>query len=120
MPTDFTRGYTVLANTIPSGTTVGDQHIKYEVVYLDVLDENSNEQGQAPADVINLSGIIENPYYNDAGNAFVIANPNAFNNMRDAVINSITYANKGALPDWMTSTQPVSYTHLTLPTKRIV
>jgi hypothetical protein len=106
VPTDFSRGYTVLANAVPSGTTVGDQHIKYEVVYLDLLDENSNEQGQAPADVINLSGIINNPYYNDAGNAFVIANPNAFNNMRDAVINSITYANKGALPDWMTSTQP--------------
>ena len=105
VPTDFSRGYVVLSGAVPSGTTVGDQHIKYEVVYLDVLDENSNAQGEAPADVINLSGVITNPYL-DNGNSFVIANPNAFNNMRDAIISSVTYANKGALPDWMTSTQP--------------
>ena len=105
VPTDFSRGYSVLSNAVPSGTTVGDQHIKYEVVYLDVLDENSNAQGEAPADTINLSGVITTPYYDD-GNIYVIANPNAFNNMRDAVINSVAYANKGALPDWMTSTQP--------------
>ena len=105
IPTDYTQGYTVLTGSIPSGTTVGDQHVKYEVVYLDVIDENTNEQGQGPADSIDLNGIIVNPYL-DQGNAYVIATPNAFNNMKDAVINAISYANKGALPDWMTSTQP--------------
>jgi hypothetical protein len=105
IPTDFTEGYTVSTGSIPSGTTIGDQHIKYEVVYLDVIDENTNEQGEGPADSIDLNGIITNPYL-DQGNAYVIATPNAFSNMKDAVINAISYANKGALPDWMTSTQP--------------
>ena len=106
VPTNFSRGYTVLSNAVPSGTTVGDQHIKYEVVYLEVRDQNTNEFGNGPADTINLAEEIINPYYNITGNNFVIASPNAFNNMHDAVINSISYANKGALPDWMTSTQP--------------
>ena len=42
VPTDYSLGYTV-ASSIPSGTTVGDQHVKYEVVYAQVLEENSNE-----------------------------------------------------------------------------
>jgi len=105
IPTDYTQGYTVLTGSLPSGTTIGDQHVKYEVVYLDVIDENTNAEGQGPADSIDLNGIITNPYL-DSGNAYVIATPNAFSNMKDAVINAISYANKGALPDWMTSTQP--------------
>ena len=105
VPTDYSLGYTVLANTIPSGTTVGDQTIKYEVVYADVVDENSNNLGQGPADTINLSGEIINPYL-DNGNSYVIATPNAFTNMDDMIINHIGYQNKGALPDWMTSIQP--------------
>jgi hypothetical protein len=105
IPTDYTQGYVVLTGSIPSGTTIGDQHVKYEVVYLDIVDENTNAEGQGPADSINLNGVITNPYL-DQGNAYVIATPNAFSNMKDAVINAISYANKGALPDWMTSTQP--------------
>ena len=107
VPNDFSLGYTVLANTIPSGTTVGDQSIKYEVIYADILDENSNNLGQGPADSINLkaTGEITNSYL-DNGNAYVIATPNAFSNMDDMIINHIGYQNKGALPDWMTSIQP--------------
>jgi hypothetical protein len=105
VPTDYSLGYTV-SSSIPSGTTVGDQHVKYEVVYAQVLEENSNAQGQGPADSINLTGVISNPYYDTNGNTFVIATPNSFTNMTDAISNGIGYANKGALPDWMTSVQP--------------
>ena len=106
VPNDFSLGYTVTSG-IPNGTTVGDQTIKYEVVYAEVKDENSNELGQGPADSINLrtSGEILNPYL-DNGNAYVIATPNAFSNMDDMIIQNIGYQDKGVLPDWMTSIQP--------------
>jgi hypothetical protein len=85
---------------------VGDQHVKYEVVYVEIKDENSNSLGQGPADVINLGGVIQNYYFDSQGNSYYIANPNAFTNMDDAILTNIGYANKGALPDWMTSIQP--------------
>jgi len=104
IPTDFSLGYTV-ANTLPSGTSTTEEHIKYEVVYVEVLDENSNASGQGPRDLIDLSGIISTPYYDQNGNTFVLATPNSFSNMTDAISNTIGYANKGAYPDWMTSPQ---------------
>jgi hypothetical protein len=104
VPTDYSQGYTV-SNTIPSGTRIGDQTIKYEVVYAEIKDENSNNLGQGPADTIDLSGKIQNPYL-DGGNSYVIANPNSFTNMNDIMVNSIGYQDKGVLPDWMTSIQP--------------
>jgi len=104
VPTDYSLGYAV-SNQIPNGTSIGQQHIKYEVVYAEVLDENTPPVGYN-ADTINLSGIIANPYYDLSGNAFVIATPNSFTNLDDAVVNNIGYYNKGALPDWMTSVQP--------------
>ena len=105
VPTDFSLGYSVQVG-IPSGCSVGSQHVKYEVIYLDILDENSNSLGQGPADSIDLRGIIQNYYYDSQGNSYYIAAPNAFTNMDDAILNNIGYANKGALPDWMTSIQP--------------
>ena len=104
VPSNFDLGYTVIANSIPSGTTVGDQSVKYEVVYAEIKDENTNDLGQGPADTINLAGEIQNAYL-DNGNSYVIATPNAFTNMDDMIIQHIGYQNKGALPDWMTSIQ---------------
>jgi hypothetical protein len=105
VPTNFDLGF-VVQSGIPSGCTVGDQHIKYEVVYIDIKDENSNLLGQGPANSINLSSVIQNYYFDSQGNSYFIANPNAFSNMDSAVLTNIGYANKGALPDWMTSIQP--------------
>jgi len=105
VPTDFTLGYTV-SSTIPNNTTVGQQHIKYEVVYVDVLQENYSYPGENNPDTINLSGTIANPYYDSNGNPYYIATPNSFSNMDDAIVKNIGYANKAVLPDWMTSTQP--------------
>jgi len=104
VPTDYSRRYTV-SSSIPSGTTVSDQTVKYEVVYAEIKDQNTNEQGQGPANTIDLSGQIINPYL-DNGNAYVIANPNSFTNMNDVVVDAIGYQDKGVLPDWMTSIQP--------------
>ena len=104
VPTDYSLGYTV-SNQIPNGTTIGQQHIKYDVVYVEIQDENTPLVGQN-RDSINLTGVVANPYYDTAGNAFIIATPNSFTNLDDAVVNNIGYVNKGALPDWMTSVQP--------------
>lgn len=105
VPTNFDLEF-VVQSGVPSGCVVGDQHIKYEVVYLDVLDENSNDQGQGPANSINLSGVIQNYYFDSQGNSYYIANPNAFTNMDNAILTNIGYLDKGVLPDWMTSIQP--------------
>ena len=81
-------------------------NVKYEVVYLEIRDENTNAQGQAPAATKLLDGLIENPYYDADGNSYSTAYPNAFGNMDLVMISNLGYANKGALPDWMTSRQP--------------
>jgi len=81
-------------------------NVKYEVVYLEIRDENTNAQGQAPASTQLLDGLIDNPYYDAEGNSYSTAYPNAFGNMELVMVSDIGYANKGALPDWMTSRQP--------------
>ena len=78
---------------------------KYEVVYLEVQDENTNALGHGPADTINVSSLVQTPYYDPAGNSYTIAYPNSFENMDDVMIAGVGYVNKGALPDWMTSKQ---------------
>jgi hypothetical protein len=105
VPTNFNLEFAVQSG-IPSGCIVGDQHVKYEVVYVEVKDENSNSLGQGPADSINLSSVIQNYYFDSQGNSYYIANPNSFSNMNSAILTNIGYVNKGALPDWMTSIQP--------------
>ena len=78
-------------------------NIKYEVVYLEVTDDNTNASGQGPADIVFPA--IATPYYDYEGNAYTTAYPNAFSNMKDVTVAALGYANKGALPDWMTSRQ---------------
>jgi hypothetical protein len=78
-------------------------NIKYEVVYLEVFDDNTNADGQGPADIVYPE--IATPYYDYEGNAYTTAYPNSFSNMKDVTVAALGYANKGALPDWMTSRQ---------------
>jgi hypothetical protein len=78
---------------------------KYEVVYVELLDENTNEFGKGPDNVIDLTSVISTPFYDKDGNEFTIAYPNSFVNMQSQMVDSLGYANKGALPDWMTSKQ---------------
>ena len=105
VPTDFSQGY-VPQPTIPDRTVLIGEHTKYEVVYLEILDENTNIDNQGPADQIDLTSRLATPYYDFSGNAYTIAYPNSFSNMRDRMATELGYANKGALPDWMSSRQP--------------
>lgn len=104
IPTNFDLGYTS-ANTIPSGSRLGNEHILYEVVYVDILDNGANSVGQGPIDSIDLSSRITNLYYDSSNNSYSVAYPNAFTNMEKDVVTTIGYANKGALPDWMSTIQ---------------
>jgi hypothetical protein len=78
-------------------------NIKYEVVYLEVTDDNTNADGQGPADI--QFPAMATPYYDYEGNTYTTAYPNSFSNMKDVTVSALGYANKGALPDWMTSRQ---------------
>jgi hypothetical protein len=107
IPTDLSLGYTA-SSTLPAGTVLDGEHVKYEVVYLDIIDDNTHANSAGtfgPSNTINLQGQI-NPYYDINGAAYDIAYPNAFNNMNSIMVQGIGYVNKGALPDWMTSKQP--------------
>jgi hypothetical protein len=76
---------------------------KYEVVYVEITDGST---ASAPASSTNLATIIKNPYYDINGNSYTTIHPNALDNMKSEVVNTLGYENKGALPDWMTSKQP--------------
>lgn len=102
IPTDFTMGYTT-SSSLPAGTQLVSEHVKYEVIYAEVIDTELTVDGQGPANI--QYNEITNPYYDPQGNAYTIAYPNAFTNMQDIIVNAIGYENKGALPDWMTSKQ---------------
>lgn len=104
IPSDFSLGYAASAN-LPEGTEIGDEHVKYEVIYAEITDANTNAFGRGPANTIDLTGTI-NPYYDLLGNEYTVAYPNSFSNMSNVMLNNIPYLDKGVLPDWMTSKQP--------------
>jgi hypothetical protein len=110
--TYFNKPY-MASTSIPAGTQLGTEYIRYEVVYAEVTDDNTNNLGQGPAaataDAISLYGIIANPYYDLQDNPYYVAYPNSFENMSNVIVqgaHAIGYVNQGALPDWMTSKQP--------------
>lgn len=70
--------------------------IKYEVVYIDLIDSGVNSQGLGPNLAVSLP--------ENSANISTIY-PNSFPNMAQRIIDGIGYENKGALPDWMTSRQ---------------
>lgn len=107
IPNDLSGGYQPSAS-IPTGSQLTEEHIKYEVVYVEIKDDNTvaNAAGSfGPIDTIDLTNELANPYYDISGNSYRIVYPNAFSNMQSKIVNTLGYANKGALPDWMTSLQ---------------
>lgn len=78
-------------------------NVKYEVVYLDLVD-TLTRNSETPANVTDLTGSIT-PWYDADGNGYSVIYPNDFNNMTQAIVNSVGYSHQGALPDWMTSPQ---------------
>lgn len=73
-----------------------DLNIKYEVVYIEILDSGVNSLGQSP----NLS--ITWP---DNTSSISTVYPNSFVNMTKRIVDNIQYLDQGVLPDWMTSRQ---------------
>ena len=80
-------------------------NVKYEVIYVDLQDANTNSFGQGPADTLDLINALDNPYYAADGTAYTTAYPNSVVNMGNVMVGGISYQDKGVLPDWMTSRQ---------------
>ena len=76
-------------------------NIVYEVVYVDVID---TQQYDTVGPGLELIPNIANGYLYE-GQEYKIVYPNSFNNMQTRIENSIGYANRGALPNWMLSVQ---------------
>lgn len=68
----------------------------YEVIYIEILEDNVNSQGFGP----NLSLTWPTNQQNISQ-----VYPNTFNNMSTRILNDIGYLDKGVLPKWMTSRQ---------------
>jgi Putative Ig domain len=81
-------------------------NVKYEVVYVNVVDPGENANGIGPAEEINLTGTIANPYIDDNGNEYKIVYPNSSENMIKQLVGGVGYYDKSSLPKWMTSNQP--------------
>lgn len=69
---------------------------KYEVVYIDVSDNNAGAE-------LSMDPAIAHHYLNDS--EYYTIYPNSFENMQYRLAKGIGFANRGALPDWMTSPQ---------------
>lgn len=71
-------------------------NIKYEVVYVDIIDEQVNNEGLGPNLAVSLPANSQN---------ISTIYPNSFPNMETRIVNGVGYSNRGVLPDWMTSRQ---------------
>lgn len=73
-----------------------DFNTKYEVVYIDIIDEQVNELGVGPNLSVSLPANSQN---------ISTIYPNSFPNMETRLVNGVGYSNRSVLPDWMTSRQ---------------
>jgi hypothetical protein len=79
--------------------------VKYEVVYIDVIDPGEISDTSGPGLSINLSTRNANPYIDENGNTYFTAYPNSTQNMLRRIEAGVGYSDKNALPDWMLSNQ---------------
>lgn len=82
-----------------------DYTVKYEVVYVEVLDPEENSAGQGAPLEINLAGEIANPFVDSSGKVFDVVYPNNSANMVTRLVNNIGYYDQSSLPNWMSSDQ---------------
>ena len=80
-------------------------NIKYEVVYLEVIDNELDSDGAGPPEVLNLTGVIANPYIDADGNEYKTLYPNSSAIMLERVVAGVGYYDQSTLPEWMTSNQ---------------
>jgi hypothetical protein len=81
-------------------------NVKYEVVYIEVNDPGENVNGFGPAQTVDLTNVISNPYIDDQGNEYKIVYPNSSENMIAQLEAGVGYTDQSSLPPWMTSNQP--------------
>ena len=81
-------------------------NVKYEVVYINVIDSELNSAGNGPPLELDLTNVIANPYIDEAGAEHKIVYPNTSVNMIDDLIAGVGYFDQSSLPAWMTSNQP--------------
>jgi hypothetical protein len=120
----FTKTYT-FGNIKVAYVLDSNYAIKYEVVYVEVVDPGENDLGVGPAQSTDLSSIIDNPYVSQDGTAYNIIYPNSSENMTRRMEEIIGYQDQSSLPPWMTSNQPdaTTATGFTIPlgyTKAVV
>ena len=90
--------------TIKTARAVDESfNTKYEVVYVELIDNKVNNSKSALKEQIDLSLLITNYFNNDPAYRYLY--PNGFKNMGNRVGGSLGFENRGALPDWMTSPQ---------------
>ena len=80
--------------------------VKYEVVYIEVIDPEETFDHKSPGLEIDLQGTISNPYIDAKGNEFFTVYPNTTTNMINRLVSGIGYQNQSTLPPWMSSNQP--------------
>ena len=80
-------------------------NVKYEVVYIHIVDPEETASGTGPGLKIDLSGKIANPYIDANGHEFTTIYPNTSENMIARLVDNIGYYDQSSLPPWMTSNQ---------------
>jgi hypothetical protein len=86
---------------------------KYEVVYVELVDNQINNNRSVAKEQVDLSLVVNNYFNDDPINRYLY--PNSFKNMRNRIGGTLGFENRGALPDWMTSPQEdgrvIGFTH---------
>jgi hypothetical protein len=80
--------------------------VKYEVVYVEIVDPGETVDGRGPSLSKDLSSIIANPYVGSDGATYDVIYPNSSENMVRQLEASVGYQDQSSLPAWMTSNQP--------------
>jgi Putative Ig domain len=100
--------YTKVFNfgTVDSAVVLDENYnVKYEVVYVNLIDPGENSLVSGPPIKIDLTNVIANPYIDSNGNTYKIVYPNSSENMIDRLIAGVGYYDQSSLPSWMTSNQ---------------
>lgn len=101
----FTKNYQF--DGIATAVVLDDNYnVKYEVVYINIIDPELTSDNKGPAQSINLTNVIANPYIDENGNTYKIVYPNDSENMKKRLVDNIGYYDQSSLPKWMTSNQP--------------
>jgi hypothetical protein len=101
----YTKSYT-FGNISTAVALDKNYNVKYEVIYVNVVDPEENSSIHGPALELDLTNTIQNPYIDEDGNSYKIVYPNSSENMVKRLTNGVGYYDQSSLPNWMTSNQP--------------